>query len=96
MASTSSHERTLQERITEKVGDAADAAIEQVKNAATSAAERASSGIETARQTAERTHEVAGTSKSALEKALRDQPRATLAGAVVFGFVFGALWKLTR
>jgi hypothetical protein len=29
-------------------------------------------------------------------KAAREQPLATLAGAVAIGFVAGALWKLTR
>ena len=37
--------------------------------------------------------EVAGNFKTALDKSLRDQPRATLASAAIAGFVLGAIWK---
>jgi ElaB/YqjD/DUF883 family membrane-anchored ribosome-binding protein len=36
---------------------------------------------------------VAGNLKGALDKSVKDQPMATLAGAAVIGFVLGALWK---
>jgi hypothetical protein len=31
--------------------------------------------------------------KPFVEKSLKDQPMATLAGAAIIGFVLGALWK---
>lgn len=37
--------------------------------------------------------EVAGNFKGALDKSLRDQPKATLALAAVAGFVLGTIWK---
>ena len=37
--------------------------------------------------------EVAGNVKSALDKALDNQPMATLALATVLGFCLGAIWK---
>ena len=89
-------QQTLSERISHRVGDATEDAVEQVKNAATHAAELASGGLEYAGEAAERASEVGGTFKMALEKSLKDQPRVTLAGAAIIGFVFGALWKLAR
>jgi ElaB/YqjD/DUF883 family membrane-anchored ribosome-binding protein len=83
---------SLSEKIAEKVGDATEAALNQVRSAASSAAELGDRG----RAAAERTQQVAGSFRSALDKSLQDQPRATLAGAAVLGFVIGALWKLSR
>ena len=45
---------------------------------------------------AERTQDIALSFKAALHQSVRDQPRATLAGAAILGFVLGALWKLSR
>jgi|SoiMethySBSTD1v2_1073268.scaffolds.fasta_scaffold496370_1 ElaB/YqjD/DUF883 family membrane-anchored ribosome-binding protein len=89
-------QQTLSEKISDRVGDATEEAVEQVKNAATHAAELASGGLKYAGEAAEHASEVGGTFKTALEKSLRDQPRATLAGAAIVGFLLGALWKLAR
>jgi hypothetical protein len=96
MASYSTPEKTLSEKIADTVGDATDNAIEQVRSAATHAAELTGGTLERAGEAAEHTREVAGTFTAALGKSLKDQPRATLAGAAIFGFALGALWKLTR
>jgi ElaB/YqjD/DUF883 family membrane-anchored ribosome-binding protein len=45
------------------------------------------------REVSDRTGEVAGNFKGALDKSVRDQPIATLALAAAVGFVLGALWK---
>jgi hypothetical protein len=92
MATFSHATTSLTDKIADKVGDATEAALNQVRNAASSAGELGVRG----RAAAGRTQEVAGTFKSALNKSLQDQPRATLAGAAILGFIVGALWKLTR
>jgi ElaB/YqjD/DUF883 family membrane-anchored ribosome-binding protein len=45
------------------------------------------------REVSDRTGEVAGNFKGALDKSVKDQPMATLALAAAVGFVLGALWK---
>jgi len=83
---------SLTEKIAEKVGDATEAALNQVRSAASNAAELRDRGG----AAAELTQEVAGTFKSTLSRSLQDRPRLALAGAAIFGFVVGALWKLPR
>ena len=62
----------------------------------THAAELTGGTLERAGEAAEHKRDVGGTFTAALEKSPSDQPRATLAGAAIFGFPLGALWKLTR
>jgi hypothetical protein len=90
--SSSTHAPSLTKKIAESVGDATEAALNQVRSAASSAAELRNHGG----GAAELTQEVAGTFKATLRKSLQDQPRVALAGAAIFGFVVGALWKLAR
>jgi hypothetical protein len=90
--SSSSHAPSLTEKIAENVGDATEAALDQVRSAASSAAELRDRGG----AAAELTQEVAGTFKATLSRSLQDQPRVALAGAAIFGFVVGALWNLAR
>ena len=45
------------------------------------------------REASENVSEVAGNLKGAVDKSVRDQPMATIAMAVVLGFVLGAVWK---
>ena len=49
--------------------------------------------VVTRREVSDRTGEVAGNFKGALDKSVKDQPMATLALAAAVGFVLGALWK---
>lgn len=90
--SSSPHAPTsLTEKIAEKVGDATEAALNQVRSAASSAAELRDRG-----GAAEPTQEGAGTLKLSFSRLLQDRPRVVLAGAAILGFVVGALWKLAR
>jgi ElaB/YqjD/DUF883 family membrane-anchored ribosome-binding protein len=79
---------SLSEKIADQVGDATEAALNQVRCAVSSAAELG--------DRAELTQDIAGNFQSALNKSLQDQPRATLAVAAILGFIVGALWKLSR
>ena len=45
------------------------------------------------RDVTDRTGEVAGNLKRAVDKSVKDQPMATLFMAAAVGFVLGALWK---
>jgi ElaB/YqjD/DUF883 family membrane-anchored ribosome-binding protein len=53
----------------------------------------ASSAADQMRDVSDRTGEVAGNVKKAVDKSVKDQPMATLAMAAAVGFVLGALWK---
>jgi len=61
-------------------------AVDQVQDAAGTVAQQA-------QRAGEGFQEVAGNFKTALDKSLRDQPKATLASAAIAGFVLGAIWK---
>ena len=45
------------------------------------------------REVSDRTGEVAGNFKKAVDTSVKDQPMATLTMAAAVGFVLGALWK---
>jgi ElaB/YqjD/DUF883 family membrane-anchored ribosome-binding protein len=72
----------LKDKATDQFGKAAD----QVEGMANRVAEQG-------REAGERMQEVAGNFKGALDKSIKGQPMATLAGAAIVGFVLGALWK---
>jgi len=48
---------------------------------------------EQAREYGEKAQKVVNQFKPLVEKSLKEQPMATLAGFVLMGFVLGALWK---
>ena len=48
---------------------------------------------EQAREYGEKAQKVVNEFKPLVEKSLKEQPMATLAGVVLMGFVLGALWK---
>jgi len=75
------------------IEDMAGAAGEYASKAAEKAQGTLSSIAEQGRDAGERVNEVAGNMKSAVDQSLKTQPMATLAVAVVAGFVLGALWK---
>jgi hypothetical protein len=91
MATTPTQD-TLSEKIADRVGEKAEKAVEQVTAAAERVGELAGAGV----VAAERTDDIARSIQAALQKSVRDQPRITLAGAAITGFVLGALWKLSR
>jgi ElaB/YqjD/DUF883 family membrane-anchored ribosome-binding protein len=77
----------------DKISDLKDPATDQLSKAADQAENVASRVADQGRVAGQRMQEVAGNLKGALDKSVKDQPMATLAGAAIIGFVLGALWK---
>jgi ElaB/YqjD/DUF883 family membrane-anchored ribosome-binding protein len=73
--------------------DLIDKGAEQFKKVADRVEGLAAGAADQMREASDRTGEVAGNLKGALDKSVKDQPMATLAMAAAFGFVLGALWK---
>jgi ElaB/YqjD/DUF883 family membrane-anchored ribosome-binding protein len=71
----------------------ADKASDQIKSAADSAQEIAGRVTDQAREYGEKAQEAVKEIRPFVEKSLKEQPMATLAGAAIIGFVLGALWK---
>ena len=86
------------EKAKDKVGETMDRVMESAEDMATTAKKKASEAAQTvsdkASEMAERVQD--STVYASVCKAAREQPLATLAGAVAIGFMAGALWKLTR
>jgi hypothetical protein len=82
----------------DKVGDTMERVMEGAEDMAATAKKKASDAAQTvsdkAGEMAERIQD--STVYASVCKAAREQPLATLAGAVAVGFMAGALWKLTR
>ena len=70
-----------------------DKATDQFSRAADQVEGVANRVAEQGREAGERMQEVAGNFKGALDRSIKDQPMATLAGVAILGFVLGALWK---
>ena len=83
----------IKEKATDQFERIADKASDQFKSMADQAEHMANRVGDQGREAAERVQEVAGNFKGAVDKSLKDQPMATLAGAAAVGFVLGALWK---
>jgi ElaB/YqjD/DUF883 family membrane-anchored ribosome-binding protein len=73
--------------------DLIDKGAEQFKKVAHRAEGVARGTAGQMREVSDRTGEVAGNFKGALDKSVKDRPMATLALAAAVGFVLGALWK---
>ncbi len=86
------------EKAKEKMGDTMDSVMGSAEELASTAKKKASDAAQTvsdkAGEMAERIQD--STVYASVCKAAREQPLATLAGAVAIGFMAGALWKLTR
>ena len=80
-------------RATDKISNLKAKASDQFSKAAGQAENMANRVAEQGRDASERTQEMAGNFKGALDKSIKDQPMATLAGAAIVGFVLGAIWK---
>ena len=78
---------------TDRLRDMADTATDKLKEAGASAQEMAENVTAQAREYGEKAQDAAKQVKPFVEKSLKEQPMATLAGAAVLGFVLGALWK---
>jgi ElaB/YqjD/DUF883 family membrane-anchored ribosome-binding protein len=77
----------------DRVREMADATTDKVKDVAENAQEMAGKVADQARQYGEQAQEAVKQVRPFVEKSLKEQPMATLAGAAVLGFVLGALWK---
>jgi ElaB/YqjD/DUF883 family membrane-anchored ribosome-binding protein len=77
----------------DRMRGAADVAGDRIKDASEKVQDMASVVAEQARQYGEKAQDAARQFKPFVERSLKDQPMATLAGAAVIGFVLGALWK---
>jgi ElaB/YqjD/DUF883 family membrane-anchored ribosome-binding protein len=73
--------------------DLIDRGAEQFKKVADRVEGVASGAAGQMREVSDRTGEVAGNFRGALDKSVKDEPMATLAMAAALGFVLGALWK---
>lgn len=86
------------EKAKDKMGDTMDSVMGSAEELASTAKKKASDAAQTvsekAGEMAERIQD--STVYASVCKAAREQPLATLAGAVAIGFMAGALWKLTR
>lgn len=76
-----------------RTDDLVDKGTEQFKKVADRVEGLASGAADQMREVSDRTGEVAGNLKKAVDKSIKDQPMATLAMAAAVGFVLGALWK---
>ena len=79
--------------VKDRLSEMADTATDKVKDVAESAQDMAGKVADQAREYGEKAQDAAMQVKPFVEKSLREQPMATLAGAAVLGFVLGALWK---
>ena len=77
----------------DRLRNVADAATDRLRSAGERAQDMASDVAEQARQYGEQAQSAAEKLKPVVERSLREQPMATLAGAAVLGFLIGALWK---
>ncbi len=77
----------------DRLRDMADTATDKVKDVAADAQEMAGKVADQARQYGEQAQEAVQQVRPFVEKSLKEQPMATLAGVAVLGFVLGALWK---
>jgi ElaB/YqjD/DUF883 family membrane-anchored ribosome-binding protein len=70
-----------------------DVAPERLQDAGDRARQIASDLTEQARYYGEQVQDAARQFKPFVERSLKEQPMTTLAGAVVIGFLLGAIWK---
>jgi ElaB/YqjD/DUF883 family membrane-anchored ribosome-binding protein len=79
--------------VKDRLSEMADTATDKVKDVAESAQDMAGKVADQARVYGEQAQDAVKQVKPFVEKSLKEQPMATLAGAAVLGFVLGALWK---
>jgi ElaB/YqjD/DUF883 family membrane-anchored ribosome-binding protein len=77
----------------DRLRDMAEASGEKMKDAASSAQDMAGRVADQAREYGDQAQEAVKQVRPYLEKSLKEQPMTMLAGAAVFGFLLGALWK---
>jgi len=77
----------------DRLRDTAEATGERIKAASDSAQDVAPSVADKARRYGKQAQDAVKQFRPFVEKSLKQQPMATLAGAAAIGFVLGALWK---
>ena len=77
----------------DRLRDMADRTGEMARDAAKTTEEMAGKVADQAREYGEQAQEVAKQVRPFIEKSMKEQPIATLAGAAVLAFVLGALWR---
>ena len=89
----STYEQGGIETAKDRLRDMADATGERVKDAAKTTEEMASKVADQVREYGNQVQEVTKQVRPFIEKSLKEQPIATLAGVAVLAFALGALWK---
>jgi ElaB/YqjD/DUF883 family membrane-anchored ribosome-binding protein len=87
------HAHSTADTANDRLRNMADATAGKVKEVAGDAQEMAGKVADQAREYGEQAQEAMRQVKPFVEKTLKEQPMATLAGVAVLGFVLGALWK---
>ena len=77
----------------DRLGEMADTATDKLKDVAESAQDMAGKVADQARVYGEQAQDAVKQVRPFVEKSLKEQPMATLAGVAILGFVLGALWK---
>ncbi len=77
----------------DRLRNMAETATDKLKEAGDNAQEIADNVASQAREYGEKALAAAKEFKPFVEKSLKEQPMATLAGAAAIGFLLGALWK---
>jgi ElaB/YqjD/DUF883 family membrane-anchored ribosome-binding protein len=78
---------------TDRARGVADVTSDRLKDAGDKAQQMAYDMAEQTRQYGQKAQDAARQFKPFVERSMKDQPMATLAGAALIGFVLGALWK---
>jgi ElaB/YqjD/DUF883 family membrane-anchored ribosome-binding protein len=81
------------EDATDRARGVADVTSDRLKDAGDKAQQMAYDMAEQTRQYGQKAQDAARQFKPFVERSMKDQPMATLAGAALIGFVLGALWK---
>ena len=87
------YEKGSNKGATDRVREMADTVTDRLKDIGENAQDIAGRVTEQAREYGEKAQAAAKEFKPFVEKSMKEQPMTTLAGAAVFGFLLGALWK---
>jgi hypothetical protein len=87
------HDRTGSQHPHDRPHALADAVTDKLKEVTNDLPERAGQVADQALRYAEMAQDAVKQFKPFVQKSLKEQPMATLAGFVLVGFVLGAMWK---
>jgi ElaB/YqjD/DUF883 family membrane-anchored ribosome-binding protein len=89
----SDYGKGYEETTTDHLRELADTTTDKMKEVGRTAQETVGKIAGEAREYGAQAQEAAKQVRPFVERSLKEQPMATLAGAAFLGFVFGALWK---